>query len=127
MGESKGSLTVFVSFQGCPGLEQYAVKKFAQSLETIPRALAENAGFKVCYGEEEDVGVFECTCVHVLQANEVVSKLYAAHQRGEKNTGIDVEVMCLVFSSSSPPPSPPSPPPPLSPLPLLPRVREGRV
>ena len=33
--------------QACPGLEQYAIKKFAESLEVIPRALAENAGFKV--------------------------------------------------------------------------------
>nr|KAG5705038.1 hypothetical protein BaRGS_018768 [Batillaria attramentaria] len=30
-----------------PGLEQYAVKKFAESLEVIPRALAENTGVKI--------------------------------------------------------------------------------
>lgn len=34
--------------QTCPGLEQYAIKKFAEGLETLPRALAENAGVKVC-------------------------------------------------------------------------------
>lgn len=28
-------------------MEQYAVKKFAESLESVPRALAENAGMKV--------------------------------------------------------------------------------
>ncbi len=33
--------------QTCPGLEQYAIKKFAESLEAFPRALAENAGIKV--------------------------------------------------------------------------------
>lgn len=54
----------------CPGLEQYAIKKFAESLESLPRALAENAGVK---------------------ANEVVSKLYAAHQEGQKTVGFDIE------------------------------------
>ncbi|XP_064404674.1 T-complex protein 1 subunit theta-like [Halichondria panicea] len=54
----------------CPGLEQYAIKKFAESLESLPRALAENAGVK---------------------ATEVVSKLYAAHQAGDKNAGVDIE------------------------------------
>lgn len=33
--------------QTCPGLEQYAIKKFAEGLESLPRALAENAGVKV--------------------------------------------------------------------------------
>ncbi len=33
--------------QTCPGLEQYAIKKFAEALESLPRALAENAGVKV--------------------------------------------------------------------------------
>ena len=36
-----------VLFQGEPGLEQYAIKKFAESLENLPRAIAENAGAKV--------------------------------------------------------------------------------
>lgn len=31
----------------CPGLEQYAIKKFAYALETLPKALAENAGMDV--------------------------------------------------------------------------------
>ena len=30
-----------------PRLEQYAIKKFAESLESLPRALAENSGVKV--------------------------------------------------------------------------------
>ena len=33
--------------QTCPGMEQYAIKKFAESLEALPRALAENSGVKV--------------------------------------------------------------------------------
>lgn len=56
--------------ESLPGLEQYAVKKFAESLEVIPRALAENTGMK---------------------ATEVLSKLYAAHQEGKQNAGVDVE------------------------------------
>lgn len=30
-----------------PGLDQYAIKKFAEALEVIPRTLAENAGLDV--------------------------------------------------------------------------------
>ncbi|EMP25453.1 T-complex protein 1 subunit theta [Chelonia mydas] len=54
----------------CPGLDQYAIKKFAEAFEAIPRALAENSGVK---------------------ANEVLSKLYAVHQEGNKNVGFDIE------------------------------------
>ncbi|KAL2094286.1 hypothetical protein ACEWY4_009005 [Coilia grayii] len=54
----------------CPGLEQYAIKKFADALEVVPRALAENSGVK---------------------ANEVISKLYAAHHEGQRNMGVDIE------------------------------------
>lgn len=57
--------------QTCAGLEQYAIKSFADSLEVIPKTLAENAGVK---------------------ATEVISKLYAAHQAGDKNAGFDNEV-----------------------------------
>lgn len=59
------------SLQTCPGLDQYAIKKFAEAFEAIPRALAENSGIK---------------------ANEVISKLYAVHQEGNKNVGFDIEV-----------------------------------
>ena len=31
----------------CPGLAQYAIQKFAESLDELPRALAANAGIKV--------------------------------------------------------------------------------
>ncbi|CAI7999846.1 T-complex protein 1 subunit theta [Geodia barretti] len=54
----------------CPGMEQYAIKKFAESLEALPRALAENSGVK---------------------AMEVVSKLYTSHQAGDQNSGFDIE------------------------------------
>jgi T-complex protein 1 subunit theta len=54
----------------CPGLEQYAIQKFGESLEALPRALAENAGVK---------------------ETELISKLYAAHQEGKKNIGFDIE------------------------------------
>ncbi|KAL8599254.1 T-complex protein 1 subunit theta [Nucella lapillus] len=55
--------------ESLPGLEQYAVKKFAESLEVFPRALAENAGMK---------------------GTDVLSRLYAAHQEGQQNAGVDV-------------------------------------
>lgn len=54
----------------CPGLDQYAIKKFASALESIPKAIAENAGMK---------------------AAEVITKLYASHQEGNKNIGVDIE------------------------------------
>ncbi|XP_077596281.1 T-complex protein 1 subunit theta isoform X1 [Stigmatopora nigra] len=54
----------------CPGLEQYAIKKFAEAFEVLPRALAQNSGVK---------------------ANELISKLYAAHHEGNKNAGFDIE------------------------------------
>lgn len=83
-------LTVFemltwfsTSLQTCPGLDQYAIKKFAEAFEAIPRALAENSGVK---------------------ANEVISKLYAVHQEGKKNVGFDIEVnslSCYLLSCSA--------------------------
>ena len=57
--------------QTCAGLEQYAIDKFAESLEVIPRTLAENVGVK---------------------PTELISKLKAAHQGGDKNAGFDNEV-----------------------------------
>ncbi|MBN3302914.1 TCPQ protein, partial [Amia calva] len=56
--------------ESCPGLEQYAIKKFAEAFECVPRALAENSGVK---------------------ANELISKLYAVHHEGNKNIGFDIE------------------------------------
>ena len=54
-----------------PGLEQYAVRKFASALEIFPKILAENSGCK---------------------ASELISKLYAAHKEGNKTFGFDIEV-----------------------------------
>lgn len=42
-----------------PGLEQYAVRKFAVALEGVPKALAENSG---------------------ANATEVVNNIYKAHR-----------------------------------------------
>merc|ERR1712113_883155 len=53
-----------------PGLDQYAVLKFAEALEVVPKTLAENAGHN-----------------HV----DAITALYAAHQKGEKVTGIEVD------------------------------------
>ena len=51
-----------------PGLDQYAIERFAQSLEIIPRVIADNAG---------------------LKAEEIIADLYA--KTGETNVwGIDV-------------------------------------
>lgn len=53
-----------------PGLDQYAVRKFAVALEALPKALAENSG---------------------ANATEVVNNLYLAHKDGKKNAGFDIE------------------------------------
>ncbi|XP_043927330.1 T-complex protein 1 subunit theta isoform X1 [Protopterus annectens] len=54
----------------CPGLDQYAIKKFAEAFEVIPRALADNSG---------------------VNSNEILSKLHAVHQEGNKTVGFDIE------------------------------------
>lgn len=51
-----------------PGLDQYAVEKFGQALEVIPRTLAENAG---------------------LRAEEIIAKLYTETSKSS-HFGIDV-------------------------------------
>jgi len=53
-----------------PGLDQYAIRKFAEALEVVPRTLAENAG---------------------LAAVEVISQLYAGHAKGTIALGVDAE------------------------------------
>lgn len=53
-----------------PGLDQYAVLKFAEALEVVPKVLAENSGRS-----------------HV----DVITAMYAAHQKGEKSAGVDVD------------------------------------
>eukprot|EP00010_Vexillifera_abyssalis_P006398 CAMPEP_0201550422 /NCGR_PEP_ID=MMETSP0173_2-20130828/6775_1 /ASSEMBLY_ACC=CAM_ASM_000268 /TAXON_ID=218659 /ORGANISM="Vexillifera sp., Strain DIVA3 564/2" /LENGTH=549 /DNA_ID=CAMNT_0047960383 /DNA_START=35 /DNA_END=1684 /DNA_ORIENTATION=+ len=56
--------------ESVPGLDQYAIKKFAESLEVVPRILAENAGMK---------------------STDTISSLYAAHQSGKSTYGINIE------------------------------------
>ncbi|XP_022687930.1 T-complex protein 1 subunit theta-like [Varroa jacobsoni] len=53
-----------------PGLEQYAVKKFAEALECVPKALCENSGVK-----------------HM----DVLTKMQAAHHEGKTNTGFNID------------------------------------
>jgi len=53
-----------------PGLEQYAIKKFAESLRIFPKVLADNCG---------------------AVGNEAISNLLAAHQEGKIHTGFDCE------------------------------------
>jgi len=53
-----------------PGLEQYAIKKFAEAFEVVPKTLADNSGHK---------------------NTEVLSNLYAAHQEGKSNFGFNIE------------------------------------
>lgn len=51
-------------------MDQYAIAKFAESFEMVPRTLAENAG---------------------LSAMEIISSLYAEHAGGNTKVGIDLE------------------------------------
>ncbi|KAL3277623.1 hypothetical protein HHI36_012964 [Cryptolaemus montrouzieri] len=53
-----------------PGLEQYAVRKFANALESFPKVLADNSG---------------------LRSANVLEKLLEAHKNGQKNVGVDIE------------------------------------
>lgn len=65
--------------EATPGLDQYAIKKFGDALEVVPRILAENAG---------------------QMATEVISSLYAAHAAGNTNAGVDVDVSTKLSSSA---------------------------
>lgn len=61
------------------GLDQYAIAKFAESLEMVPKILADNAG---------------------LNAMEIISSLYAEHAAGNNKVGIDiVEGVCRDIST----------------------------
>lgn len=52
-----------------PGLEQYAIRAFAEAFEVVPRTLAENAG---------------------LKASETMAALYAAHASGQVSACVNV-------------------------------------
>lgn len=51
-------------------LDQYAIAKFAESFEMVPKTLAENAG---------------------LNAMEIISSLYAEHASGNAKVGLNLE------------------------------------
>jgi T-complex protein 1 subunit theta len=53
-----------------PGLVQYAIKKYGESFEVIPRILADNAG---------------------LKSIDIIASLYASHSKGNTADGLDVE------------------------------------
>lgn len=53
-----------------PGLDQYAVRKFATALEVFPKALADNSG---------------------VNGTELVAKLYTAHKNGSTYDGFDID------------------------------------
>ncbi|KAK1250925.1 hypothetical protein MKX07_005480 [Trichoderma sp. CBMAI-0711] len=72
-GATEISLSAKIQAQGekTPGLSQYAIKKYGEAFEVIPRTLAESCG---------------------LDATEVISTLYAAHHKSESgDVGVDVE------------------------------------
>jgi T-complex protein 1 subunit theta len=52
------------------GLSQYAIKKYGEAFEVVPRTLAENAG---------------------LKSTDILSSLYAAHSKDQVSAGIDIE------------------------------------
>jgi len=56
------------------GIEAICVEHYAESLELVPYTLAENAG---------------------MQPVEIVTKLRAAHAKGEKYAGINVRKGCI--------------------------------
>lgn len=53
-----------------PGLDQYAVRKFAAALEVFPKSLADNSG---------------------VNSTEVLQALHLAHRGGAVTQGIDLE------------------------------------
>jgi len=71
-GASEIELAARVAEYGAitPGLAQHAIRRWAESLEVVPRTLAENAG---------------------LPAEDVVSALYAAHKEGATDAGVDID------------------------------------
>jgi T-complex protein 1 subunit theta len=53
-----------------PGLEQYAIAKFAEAMEVVARTLAENSG---------------------QNERDIITNLYAAHAAGKSSVGVDVD------------------------------------
>lgn len=57
-----------------PGMNQYGIRKFGESLEVIPRTIAENSGIRI---------------------SDFMAKIRAAHNSGDVNAGVDVVEMGL--------------------------------
>lgn len=53
-----------------PGVVQYAIRKFAEAFEVVPRVLATNGGH---------------------DSTQAIARLYWAHQQGSQHTGLDIE------------------------------------
>ena len=75
------------------GLQQYAIKKFATALNVLPKQLAENGGLKV----PDFSFSIDSKLLYILhlQSTEALSDLFAAHEKGSPNQGIDVLNGCL--------------------------------
>ncbi|XP_069937411.1 T-complex protein 1 subunit theta [Cherax quadricarinatus] len=71
-GSTETELSRLIELYGlqCPGLEQYAIKKFAEALLIFPKVLADNCG---------------------ALDQETLSNLLAAHTEGKTNFGFDCE------------------------------------
>ena len=52
-----------------PGMDQYGIRKFAESLEVVPRTIAENSGIRI---------------------SDFMAKIRAAHNKGDVNAGVGV-------------------------------------
>merc|ERR1711865_525902 len=72
-GENEGTYSRRRS-SGNGGINAVCIEHYAESLETVPYTLAENAGMKPV---------------------EIVTALRAAHARGEKYAGINVKKGCI--------------------------------
>ncbi|XP_048380275.1 T-complex protein 1 subunit theta-like isoform X2 [Stegostoma tigrinum] len=71
-GATEVELALRVAAHGasCPSLEQYAIQEYARSFQDVAEALVRNAGD---------------------QEQQVIARLYAAHQEGHRNLGFDME------------------------------------
>ncbi|KAF3770155.1 T-complex protein 1 [Cryphonectria parasitica EP155] len=71
-GATEMQLVEKISAQGekTPGLAQYAIKKYGEAFEVVPRTIAESAG---------------------LDATAVLADLYRAHHKDDWTIGVDIE------------------------------------
>ena len=82
----------------CEGLEQYAVKRFANALQVVPRILAENTG-KYFVAQYSWTIKFNSSAYQIslsynisgVKSSVVISKLLAAHQEGNANACFNIE------------------------------------